>query len=412
MPGSPDTLTLVCVPPDLRARLFGRELGEARLLDDPADRAGLAEALPGTEILVTGWGMPVLDAALLDLAPHLRLVAHIGASVKFFVTGEVFARGIRVTQAGQAMARPVAEVALAFTLSLLHRIHRFDHALRCSDTQHGGADWHTAEQAPPRHEILGCRVGVVGASRTGRAYLELVRALGAETVVSDPYFAGEPGVPAMPLDELLATSRIVALHAPVLPETRHLLGARELALMPDDGRFAAAGALDAGWTAGPAGLGEWTVLDNWTVLAALHDRHDDRRPLTTVRSARDWTGRVPVWYGPPHEILLLHEHGTPMAYAVVDWSAGDVVEVALAAGRAAAPLLRAVAAEARARGVRSGCLRAPLDPPIRSALPLLFEEWERRDEHTGMARPLLLEEAEVRAVVEHPLAVHWTADYF
>ncbi|WP_079320713.1 hydroxyacid dehydrogenase [Microbispora sp. GKU 823] len=227
MPGSPDARTLVCVPPDLRARLFGGELGGARLLDDPADRAGLAEALPGTEILVTGWGMPVLDAALLDLAPSLRLVAHIGASVKFFVTGEVFARGIRVTQAGQAMARPVAEVALAFTLSLLHRIHRFDHALR------GGAEWHAAEQAPPRHEILGCRVGVVGASRTGRAYLELVRALGAETVVSDPYFAGEPGVPAVPLDELLATSRIVALHAPVLPETRHLLGARELALMPD-----------------------------------------------------------------------------------------------------------------------------------------------------------------------------------
>ncbi|GLX10804.1 hydroxyacid dehydrogenase [Microbispora sp. NBRC 16548] len=227
MPGSTDARTLVCVPPDLRARLFGRELGGARLLDDPSDPDRLVRALPGTEILVTGWGMPVLDAALLDLAPGLRLVAHIGASVKFFVTGEVFARGIRVTQAGQAMARPVAEVALAFTLSLLHRIHRFDHALR------GGADWHAAEQAPPRHELLGCRVGVVGASRTGRAYLELVRALGAEPVVSDPYFGGEPGVPAVPLDELLGTSRIVALHAPVLPETRHLLGARELALMPD-----------------------------------------------------------------------------------------------------------------------------------------------------------------------------------
>ncbi|MGI5154834.1 GNAT family N-acetyltransferase [Microbispora sp. CA-102843] len=173
-----------------------------------------------------------------------------------------------------------------------------------------------------------------------------------------------------------------------------------------DGRFAAVATLDAGWTAEPAGLGDWPVL------AALHDRHDDRRPLTTVRSARDWTGRVPVWYGPPHEILLVQEHGTPMAYAVVDWSVGDVAEVALAAGPAAAPLLRAVAAEARARGVRSGCLHAPLDPPVRAALPLLFEEWERRDEQTGMARPLLLQEAEVRAVVEHPFAVHWTADYF
>lgn len=224
MTGSPDARTLVSVPPALRALLFPEGVGGARLLDDAS---GLAAALPGTEVLVTSWGAPVLDAALLDRAPGLRLVAHIGASVKFFVTPELFARGVRVTQAGQAMARPVAEVALAFTLALLHRVHRFDHALR------GGAEWSAAEQAPPRHELLGCPVGVVGASRTGRAHIELLRALGARVRVSDPYYAGEPDVPAVPLDELLATSRIVALHAPILPETRHLIGARELALMPD-----------------------------------------------------------------------------------------------------------------------------------------------------------------------------------
>ena len=219
MPGSPDPTTLVCVPPAVRAAVFPSGAGDARLLDDVTELAG---ALPGTEVLVTSWGVPVLDAALLDRAPDLRLVAHIGASVKFFVTDEVFARGIHVTQAGQAMARPVAEVALAFTLSLLHRLPRFDHAL------HAGAEWAAAEQAPPRHEILGCPIGVVGASRTGRAYAELARALGAEVSVSDPYAAG-----AVPLDELLASSRVVALHAPALPETRHLLGARELALLPD-----------------------------------------------------------------------------------------------------------------------------------------------------------------------------------
>lgn len=217
MPGSPDTL--VCVPAAVRSAVFPSGVGGARVLDDVV---GLADALPGTEVLVTSWGMPVLDAALLDLAPDLRLVAHIGASVKFFVTDALFARGVRVTQAGQAMARPVAEVALAFTLSLLHQLPRFDHAL------HAGTEWTEAEQTPPRHEILGCPIGVVGASRTGRAYIELARALGARVSVSDPYVAD-----AVPLDELLASSRIVALHAPVLPETRHLLGARELALLPD-----------------------------------------------------------------------------------------------------------------------------------------------------------------------------------
>ncbi|WP_238005363.1 hydroxyacid dehydrogenase [Dactylosporangium sp. AC04546] len=237
MTGSGDArrrpVTVVSVPPALREQFFPDEIGarlaaiaDCTLVDDHAD-AALGQA----EVLVTAWGFPRLDARLLDRAPRLRLVAHTGASVKPFVTDELFERGIAVTQAGQGMARSVAEVALAFTLALLHRLPRFDHAL------HAGAEWSAAEQAPPRQEILGCPVGVVGASRTGRAYLELLRALGADVSVADPTLtpadAAGLGARLAGLDELLAGSRIVALHAPVLPETRHLLGARELALLPD-----------------------------------------------------------------------------------------------------------------------------------------------------------------------------------
>lgn len=225
MTGSAESLrVLVCVPAGLREQFFPDpgpllSLGEVRLVDDHRELAG---ALPGIDVLVTAWGTPPLDAALLDRAANLRLVAHTGASVKPFVTDDLWARGIQVTQAGAGMARSVAEVALAFTLALLHQVHRFDRALR------GGSSWFAAERAPRRHEILHCPIGVIGASRTGRAYIELVRALGADVRVTDP-FAED----AVELDELLATSRIVAVHAPALPETRHLLGRRELALMPD-----------------------------------------------------------------------------------------------------------------------------------------------------------------------------------
>ncbi|WP_343441964.1 hydroxyacid dehydrogenase [Micromonospora schwarzwaldensis] len=233
-------VTVVSVSAPLRAQFFPGRIGErlatitdATLVDAHAalTAADLAPVLARAEVLVTSWGMPRLDAALLDRAPALRLVAHTGASVKPFVTPEMFARGIEVTQAGQGMARSVAEVALAFTLALLHRTHRFDHALR-TDTS-----WERAEQAPPRHEILGCPIGVIGASRTGRAYLELVRVLGADVSVHDPTLtaadAARLGARLVGLDDLLTGSRVVALHAPTLPETRHLLGARELALMPD-----------------------------------------------------------------------------------------------------------------------------------------------------------------------------------
>ncbi|MFF8717400.1 hydroxyacid dehydrogenase [Streptomyces sp. NPDC015184] len=244
MPGSPDPgaarlpRVVVAVPPHLREQFFTPAVWQSlcteaqpTVLDEHTDRDALGAALPGARALITSWGAPRVDAGLLASADRLELVAHTGSAVAPYVTEEVFRRGILVTQAGDEMARPVAEVALAFTLSLLHRVQRFDHALR------GGATWEAAGQAPPRHEIHGSDIGVIGASRTGRAYIALVRAMGARVGVADPYLseadARELGVERVPLDVLLSRSRIVAVHAPATAETRRMLGARELALMPD-----------------------------------------------------------------------------------------------------------------------------------------------------------------------------------
>ncbi|MEU6841097.1 hydroxyacid dehydrogenase [Streptomyces sp. NPDC046716] len=229
---------VVSVPPGRREEFFTAETwrrldgaAELTVLDRHQDRAALTAALPGARALISSWGTPRIGAELLNCAPELELVAHTGSAVAPYVTEEVFRRGVRVTQAGDEMARPVAEVALAFTLALLHRTHRFDHALRT------GAPWEDAGQAPPRHEIHGSAIGVIGASRTGRAYIPLARALGARVSVSDPYLspseADRLGVRLLPLDELLRSSRVVAVHAPATEETRHLLDAERLALLPD-----------------------------------------------------------------------------------------------------------------------------------------------------------------------------------
>ncbi|WP_350278017.1 hydroxyacid dehydrogenase [Kribbella sp. HUAS MG21] len=213
--------------PEVVARL--EALGEVVVLDDPGDAGALRAALPGADVLITSWGTTPLTADVLDAADRLTLIAHSASSVKHFVTDEVFRRGLRLTQAGQAMALPVAETSLAFTLSMLHRIQRFDHAM------HAG-EWRDYD-VPPQHGLAGSRIGVVGASRTGAEYIRMVVALGADVVVHEPYLteerAAELGVRRIDLDDLLRTSRVVALHAPTLPETHHMIGARELALMPD-----------------------------------------------------------------------------------------------------------------------------------------------------------------------------------
>lgn len=153
-------------------------------------------------------------------------------------------------------------------------------------------------------------------------------------------------------------------------------------------------------------------LGDWPVLAGIHARHNENRPLTTVRSPRDWTERVPLWYGPPHRILLVSKHNTPVAYAVLDGRDGDIVEIALADDDAAVPLFEAVAAHAQERNLPAGRLLAPADPVVHAALGSLFATWSIEREATGMARPVHIGHEEVRAIVEAPTAVHWTADYF
>jgi glyoxylate reductase len=118
-------------------------------------------------------------------------------------------------------------------------------------------------------EIRGSTVGVVGMGRIGHRYARLARELGAEIVYAGPTAKHEAerelGARRVELDGLLEAADVVSLHAPATPETRHLIGARELELIGTDGVLvntargtlvdsdALAAALEAG-TLGAAGL--------------------------------------------------------------------------------------------------------------------------------------------------------------
>jgi phosphoglycerate dehydrogenase-like enzyme len=84
---------------------------------------------------------------------------------------------------------------------------------------------------------FGKTVGIVGASRIGRRVIELLRPFQLDVLVSDPYLDADAarrlGVDRRELDELLAASDVVSLHAPALPSTRHMIDARRLALLRD-----------------------------------------------------------------------------------------------------------------------------------------------------------------------------------
>ncbi|HEY6738226.1 MAG TPA: hydroxyacid dehydrogenase [Actinopolymorphaceae bacterium] len=322
----------VAVPESLRALFFTEEtwtrlesLAQVKVIEGDHRSADVfRDLVSDCSVVVTAWANPPLTRDILDAAPDLRLMAHTAASVKQYVTPDSWARGVRVTQAGQAMAPAVAEAALAHTLALLHRLHRYDHALRADK-----ADWPTAKTAPPRRELSCSVVGVVGASRTGRSYIGMVRALGAQVLVYDPYLseadASALGVESVSLDSLMSRSRVVAVHAPVTPETHHLIGARELALMPDEAVL--------------VNTARSWLVDQDALLAELKSgRIDagldvfDEEPLPSDHPYRSL----------PNVLLVPHEAGGTLD---ARWRGGDIVVSELAHWIAGEPLEHEVTAD-------------------------------------------------------------------
>ncbi|MFJ6657499.1 hydroxyacid dehydrogenase [Streptomyces sp. NPDC091377] len=200
------------------------------LVQDFADPAA-ADALGATEALLTGWGCPPITAGALALMPRLRTVVHAAGSVKEHVTQACWDRGITVASAADANAVPVAEFTVAAILFAGKRVLR---AARAYREQRTAIDPFRLLADGGNHRRT---VGVVGASRIGRRVIELLSPYDLDLLLHDPYVDADRakawGVRSVPLDTLARSSSIVTIHAPALPETRHLFDRATLALLPD-----------------------------------------------------------------------------------------------------------------------------------------------------------------------------------
>jgi phosphoglycerate dehydrogenase-like enzyme len=232
---------MLAMDPDVFGLQFGaRELerlrGLARLGDPlvandfsaPAVRRRLADV----EVLITSWGCPPLDAEVLAAAPNLGAALHAAGSVRGHVGDAVFDRGVLVTTAAHVNAEPVAQYTVAAILWAFKKV-----PFLAADARRFREDWAYRER---RGELSGLdrTIVLVGFSRVGRRVVDLLRRLdlGRLLVVDpvvDPALVRAAGAELVGLAEALPWADVLSLHAPELPETRHLIGAAELAALPD-----------------------------------------------------------------------------------------------------------------------------------------------------------------------------------
>lgn len=193
------------------------------------DSAELRSAIANADVLMTTWHSPFLTREMLGEEPRVKLIAHCGGEVKSRVAEEVFAT-VTITNAADPMARGVAEMALALTLSLVRRIPEYATEMRDGVIR-------TNEYVSEGERLFGRRVGIVGFGRIGRAVAKLLTPFGVEIVVSDPYTQADEvaasGGTLVQLDELVSSCSIVVLSAALTPETRGMFDARRLSLLSD-----------------------------------------------------------------------------------------------------------------------------------------------------------------------------------
>jgi len=195
----------------------------------------LPALLDGAVVCITGWGTPPFDHDLIRDHPSLQLIAHTAGSVRKLVPPEEIGQTIRVSHAAGVLADAVAEFVISSALSALWQLDQLDVAMR------DGGDWFDL-RSRYLGRLLGARtVGIVGAGYVGRRVIQLLKSFGSRILVFDPVITAEQasalGVELTTMESLLASSDIVSLHAPVLPETRGMIGARQFAQLKDGAIF-------------------------------------------------------------------------------------------------------------------------------------------------------------------------------
>jgi D-3-phosphoglycerate dehydrogenase len=137
------------------------------------------------------------------------------------------AAGIPVLRAPGRNADAVAELTVGLLFAVTRDIAAADRTVREGTVYAGGSIPYQRHRA---WQIAGRTAGIVGLGAVGRATKWRLEGLGMKVIAFDPY--NDDATHSLP--DLLAEADVVSMHAPVTPETTHMIGAEEFAAMNDD----------------------------------------------------------------------------------------------------------------------------------------------------------------------------------
>jgi D-3-phosphoglycerate dehydrogenase len=168
-----------------------------------------------------------VTAEVLRAARRLQVVGRAGVGVNNIDVETATQRGIVVVNVPDGNTIAATEQTFALLLAVARRLPDAVQSLR---------EGRWEREAFVGTELRGKTMGIVGLGRIGQEVARRAQAFGMSVCAYDPLLtperAAELGVRSLPLDDVLRAADVLTVHTPLTPETRGMIGARELALLP------------------------------------------------------------------------------------------------------------------------------------------------------------------------------------
>ena len=185
------------------------------------------------DVIMTGWGHPMIDAAMLEGTP-VKLIAHTGGSVADYVAPDVYEKGIKVISGNDLFAESVAEGVLGYMLLGLRKMVDY-----IEDTREG--NWHS-EKCGPSEGLLGQTVGLVGMGTITKNLIPMLKPFGVKLKLYsgypiNPEYLAENNAVQASLEEIFATCKVVSIHSALNERTMGMIGKEHFDLLQDGAVF-------------------------------------------------------------------------------------------------------------------------------------------------------------------------------
>lgn len=202
--------------------------------NDDVSEEELKHLLADRDVYITCWGSPAITEEILDGAPNLKLLTHLGSTVAPVSCPQVWERGIRVISAFDYFSESTAEGAIAYMLAALRRIPFFMNQLKSDKV------W--PEKGYNNDGLIYKTVGIVSYGGVGRHIVKMLQPFHVEIKVYDiidipkeeqeKYHFTQCGI-----EELFSNCDIISVHTPYNQNTHHMIDEKLLSLIKKDALF-------------------------------------------------------------------------------------------------------------------------------------------------------------------------------